>query len=124
MKDEKGQSSPSPDDALTLEQAVGQKMLIAFEGKDTLPPELLHALNAYRPAGITLFRSLNVDTPQQVRRLTGLLQQAAREAGLPALLIGVDQEGGQLMAIGAGATQLPGNMALVQDQTTSWERAK
>jgi beta-N-acetylhexosaminidase len=53
-----------------------------------------------------------VDTPAQVRQLTTGLQQAAREAGLPPLLIGVDQEGGQLMAVDAGATPLPGNMAL------------
>jgi beta-N-acetylhexosaminidase len=99
-------------DLTLLEQAVGQKLLIAFDGKDALPADLLHALAAYRPAGVTLFRSLNLGAPEQVLHLTLLLQQAARDAGLPALLIGVDQEGGQLMAIGEGVTQLPGNMAL------------
>jgi beta-N-acetylhexosaminidase len=91
---------------------IGQKLLIAFHGKDRLPPEAVEAILAYRPGGITLFRSLNIDTPAQVRQLTGLLQQAARQAGLPPLLIAADQEGGQLMAIGEGATQLPGNLAL------------
>ncbi len=87
-------------------------MLIAFEGRDELPGELLRAFRQYRPAGITLFRHLNVRAPAQVRRLTARLQEAAREAGLPPLLLAVDQEGGQLMAVGEGATQLPGNMAL------------
>jgi beta-N-acetylhexosaminidase len=72
----------------------------------------MEAIRAYRPGGVTLFRHLNVDTPAQVRQLTELLQQAARQAGLPPLLIAADQEGGQLMAIGEGVTQLPGNLAL------------
>src|SRR5205823_3267097 len=61
--------------------------------------------------GVTLFRSLNVRSPAQVRDLTASLQQAASAAGQLPLLIGVDQEGGTLMAL-AGATPFPGNMAL------------
>ncbi len=96
----------------SLEEIAGQRLLLAFQGKDRIPDEFAEALRRYRPAGITLFRSFNIDTPAQVRRLTGMLQEAARQAGLPRLLIAVDQEGGQLMAIGKGTTQLPGNMAL------------
>jgi beta-N-acetylhexosaminidase len=102
----------STTDKISIEEAVGQKMLIAFDGRDELPEELLAALRQYRPAGITLFRHLNVRTPEQVRDLTARLQRAARELGLPPLILAVDQEGGQLMAIGDGVTQLPGNMAL------------
>lgn len=97
---------------ISLEAAVGQKLLLAFTGKDQPSPEILAAIRRYKPGGITLFRSLNIDHPAQVRQLTAALQRAARVAGLPPLLIAADQEGGQLMAIGAGATQLPGNMAL------------
>jgi beta-N-acetylhexosaminidase len=61
---------------------------------------------------LTLFRSLNIDNPAQVRRLTDALQRLARELDLPPLLIAADQEGGQLMAIGNGTTPLSGNMAL------------
>ena len=39
------------------------------------------------------------------------LQRAAREANQPPLLIGVDQEGGTLMAV-PGTTRFPGNLAL------------
>ncbi len=97
---------------LSLEQMVGQRILLAFHGKDHVPPDFREAIKKYKPAGITLFRSLNIDNPQQVKNLTSELQTAAREAGLPPLLIAVDQEGGQLMTIGNGTTPLPGNMAL------------
>jgi beta-N-acetylhexosaminidase len=98
--------------AFSLEQALGQKLLLGFAGKDRLPPELEVALSDYQPTGISLFRALNIENPAQVRRLTHALQQAAQQAGLPELLIAVDQEGGQLVAIGEGTTQLPGNLAL------------
>lgn len=61
---------------------------------------------------MTLFRSLNIDHPAQVRHLTDSLQRLALDLGLPPFLIAADQEGGQLMAIGEGTTPLPGNMAL------------
>ena len=73
---------------------------------------ILDAMKAFRPGGVTLYRALNIDHPAQVRELTSALQAAARDAGLPPLLIATDQEGGQLMAIGEGVTQLPGNLAI------------
>jgi beta-N-acetylhexosaminidase len=97
---------------LSLEQKVGQRILLAFEGKQELSREVREAIPKYKPAGVTLFRSLNISQPQQVKQLTELLQDAARRAELARLLIAVDQEGGQLMAIGEGTTALPGNMAL------------
>jgi beta-N-acetylhexosaminidase len=97
---------------LSLEAGIGQRLMLAFHGKDHSPDEFRRALQDYRPGGITLFRSLNIDNPAQVRSLSDEVQSAARQAGLPQLLIAADQEGGQLMAIGEGTTQLPGNMAL------------
>ena len=96
----------------TLEEMIGQRILLAFNGKDHVPQEFREALKRYKPAGITLFRSLNIDAPQQVKKLTSELQAAAQEARLPPLFIAVDQEGGPLMTIGEGTTPLPGNMAL------------
>jgi len=92
--------------------AIGQKLLLAFAGKDRPTPEIVEDLRAFRPAGVTLFRALNIDHPAQVRELTRELQAAAHDASLPLLFIAADQEGGQLMAIGEGTTQLPGNLAL------------
>lgn len=95
---------------MRLEQAVGQKLMVAFAG--TEPDEhVLGAIREWGAGGVTLFRFLNVENPAQVQRLTAALQAAAAEAGQSPLLIAADQEGGQLTAIG-DTTPLPGNMAL------------
>ncbi len=52
-------------------------------------------------------------TPAQVLEMTSALYRAAREGDLPPPIIGTDQEGGQLIAVTEGATELPGNMALM-----------
>ena len=96
---------------MDIESSIGQKILLAFEGKEP-SPEIIDALKNYRPGGLTLFRSLNIEDPTQVRELTESLQRLAQDLDLPPLLIAADQEGGQLMAIGDGTTPLPGNMAL------------
>jgi len=94
-----------------LERLIGQKLLLAFHGKETPSPEILESLKRYHPGGISLFRAFNIGTLAQVRALTDSLQRLARDLNLPPLLMATDQEGGQLMAIGEG-TPLPGNMAL------------
>ncbi len=96
---------------LTLEQAIGQKLMLGFDGAE-LPPDFLATLGRQHVGGVTLFRALNISGPAQVRGLTDALQQAAAAAGQPALLIAVDQEGGQLVAIDGGTTLFPGNLAL------------
>jgi beta-N-acetylhexosaminidase len=91
--------------------SIGQRLLLSFHGVEDPSPGIVDAFNQYRPAGVTLFRSLNLGTPAQIRSLTASLQKLAWELNLPPLLIATDQEGGQLMAVGDG-TPLPGNMAL------------
>jgi beta-N-acetylhexosaminidase len=100
----------NPQSAITLEEAVGQKLLAAFQGYQ-VPAGLVDLLGRTHIGGVTLFRSLNVQDPSQVRDLTAALQTAADAAGQPPLLICADQEGGQLLAI-SGTTPFPGNMAL------------
>ena len=90
---------------------AGQKLLLSFDGVEP-SPEILIALKSHSVAGVTLYRALNIQNPPQVRALTAALQRAAAQAGQPLLLIATDQEGGQLMAVGEGATPFPGNMAL------------
>ena len=87
--------------------------MLAFPGT-TLPPEVERRLLAAPAAGISLFRYENVDTPDQVRALTDAAQAAAgaRDATAGPLLIAGDQEGGQLVGLGDGATPFPGSMAL------------
>ena len=92
---------------------IGQKLLLAFEGSEKPSDEMLVSIRKIQPAGFTLFRHLNkLDSPAQVRALTDELQRIARDLGLAPFFIAVDQEGGQLTAIGNGTTPLPGNMAL------------
>ncbi len=93
-----------------LEGLAGCRLLRSFDGLEP-PADLLAAIRAGRTSGVTLFRSLNIGSPEQVRALCNSLQ-AARPAGDPPLVIGIDQEGGQLQAAGEGTTPWPGNLAL------------
>ncbi len=98
---------PGRDPALDL---AGVRFLRTFDGTEP-SPGILAAIAEGRASGVTLFRARNVGSPAQVRELCARLQ-AARPAGDPPLVIGLDQEGGQLQAVGDGATAWPGNLAL------------
>ena len=93
------------------QQAIGQKLMLAFEGTEP-PADVLTIVRERDVGGFTLFRPLNVVNPAQVRALTDRMQAVVAETGRPPLLFATDQEGGQLMAMGADTTQFPGNMAL------------
>ena len=84
--------------------------MVAFVGRN-LPPDVAASIAARPVAGITLFFGDNVGTPAQVRELTAALQYAAPAESRP-LLIAIDQEGGQLTALGLESTQFAGAMAL------------
>src|SRR5690606_28015791 len=75
------------------------------------PAWVLRAIGDGRVPGVCLF-TYNFKSLTQFRALNESLLAAGREGGQPPPLIGVDQEGGQLMAITGGATELPGNLAL------------
>jgi beta-N-acetylhexosaminidase len=96
---------------LTLDEAVGQQLLLSFDGKRRPPADLLATFKRQHVGGIVLFRARNMGTLAELRALNAALQAAARSTGQPLLLIAADQEGGQLMAVG-DATPFPGNMAL------------
>ena len=96
---------------------IGQKLLLAFHGKQQPSQEMIELIKNYKPAGFTLFRSMNIGSLEEVRQLTDKLQHLAKTAGLPPFLICTDQEGGQLMALG-DCTPLPGNMALGATRST------
>ena len=86
--------------------------MLAFAGT-TLPDPVATRLRDAPAAGLTLFRYENVESPAQVRELTGAAQRASAQGGhATPLLIAADQEGGQLIALGNATTPFPGNMAL------------
>ena len=88
-----------------------QQLMQSFEGH-TAPPEILKAVQQGSLAAICLFTHLNVASPAQLHEMTAQIHRAAQQGGQLTPLIAIDQEGGQLIAITNGATELPGNMAL------------
>lgn len=84
--------------------------MISFRGHEA-PAWVLAALESGAVGAVCLF-SFNVASLRQLRELNLSLMAAAAAGGHPPPIIGIDQEGGQLMAVGHGATELPGNLAL------------
>ncbi len=86
---------------------VSSQLMVAFAGRE-LPDDVARAIRERPVAGVTLFYEHNVESIAQVRALTAALQAASPSH----LLIAADQEGGQLIALGAETTQFAGPMAL------------
>jgi beta-N-acetylhexosaminidase len=102
---------PDAVDDLTLEQQIGQMLMVGFAGV-TPTPQLVKLIQRYYVGNIVLF-SRNVRDIQQLHELTTSLQEIARLAGQRyPLLIAIDQENGMVRRLGADATTFPGNMAL------------
>src|SRR5512146_1305231 len=98
-------------DRMTLEQQVGQLLMVGFSGT-TATPGVLDLIQSGHVGGVILF-SRNFKSPQQTLALTSSLQAAARAAGHPfPLLIATDQENGIIRRTGPGTTIFPGSMAL------------
>lgn len=88
-----------------------RQLMHSFKGE--MPPQaVLDGVRNGQIASFCLFRGINGDSPVHMRALTDALYRAAQEGNQPPPLIGTDQEGGNLIAITGGATELPGNMAL------------
>jgi len=94
-------------------------LMLAFEGTE-VPDWLRRRLEESPPAGVTLFREWNMETPDQVAELTSSLEQL-NSSSLP-LLIAVDQEGGQLIGL-PGSTPFAGNMAIAATADADLARA-
>jgi beta-N-acetylhexosaminidase len=86
-----GAGAEDPLAGLTLEQQVGQLVVLRFAGT-TAPGYVRRALRRNRVAGAILFRD-NATGPDQVRALAGSLRRAA---GTNTPLLCVDQEGGSV----------------------------
>ncbi len=91
----------------TDDQLAGQRLMVGFEGL-TLNDDLRWLIADLQVGGLILFK-INIDTPDQVRRLCADCQTFAARCGLPPLLIAVDQEGGPVARLRAPFTEFPGN---------------
>jgi len=86
------------------------QLMLSFRGT-TVPEDVLSLVQQGDVASFCLF-TFNVESPAQLRTLTQSIHDAAKAGNHPTPIIGIDQEGGQLIAVRGGATELPGNMAL------------
>lgn len=89
-----------PPPSLSLEQAVGQVLMIGFDDA-TLTPELEDLLKRLRPGGVLLL-SKNIQSVEQLTQLTLNLQRVSLEYSSLPLFIAVDQEGGAISRIDFG----------------------
>lgn len=89
---------------------VGQSLMFRFLGPEFTPADRA-AFNTIRPGGVLFFGD-NLTSRDQVRALTEQLQEAAREEGLPPLLIAADQEGGIVTRFPVDMVTVPSAMGL------------
>lgn len=79
---------------MTLEEKIGQLLMVGIEGKE-LDEETAEFLRKYKVGGVILFER-NIESPEQLKRLTGQLQELECGPSGVGMLIGVDQEGGKV----------------------------
>jgi beta-N-acetylhexosaminidase len=96
------------------EKATGEKLEEnpKYDGEPVaeMNGEIAKMLREYRFGGVILFSENLRDTAASVRLVREMQRAATGGGGLP-LLLGVDQEGGNVTRLGQG-TCLPGNMAI------------
>ncbi|MFS8515099.1 MAG: hypothetical protein LOD87_15470, partial [Planifilum fulgidum] len=116
---------------MTLEQKVGQMFMVGFGNPGDQPAyeindQIRTLIQEKHVGGVILF-GRNVESPEQVRKLTGELQKLALSSppGIP-LLVAIDQEGGPIIRIREGVTLFPGNMALgaTRDPNLAYEAGR
>lgn len=91
--------------SMTLEQKVAQMFMVSFYGKQLTEIEE-DFLRDVQPGAVVLFGK-NIESPQQVTRLTNAYQEAIVDGqGIP-LFIAVDQEGGLIQHLQEGFTRFP-----------------
>ncbi len=97
---------------MTLEQKVGQVMLVGFDGT-ALSQDLRDDLSQLHIGGV-IYYDRNVASPTQIAQLNADLQTVARQNGDPGLFITIDQEGGIVARLreDKGFTEFPGQMAI------------
>jgi beta-N-acetylhexosaminidase len=118
-----GLSAPAAASGPTLQQLIGQKLVVTMSGL-TPHATLLDRIRHGEVGGIALLGS-NVSSPTQLRALTAKLQQAARDGGQPPLLIAIDQEGGEVKRISwAPPTQTVPQMGANGSVTNAWTQGR
>ena len=94
---------------MTLKEKLGQLMMVGFDGQE-LTPELEEMINKYKVGGIIYF-ARNIESPEQVSRLSKEIQRVSLETSNIPALISADEEGGVVTRVN-GMTHMPGLMAI------------
>lgn len=97
---------PDPARLAALSPALGQLLLVGFEGTEADDPALERLLCQTRVGGVVLFARNVVDAAQVARLTAGLGGQVLACGGRP-LLVAVDAEGGAVMRLGPTAGYTP-----------------
>ncbi|HER2209533.1 TPA: hypothetical protein VJT00_001887, partial [Streptococcus pyogenes] len=90
---------------MTLREKIGQMLLCGFQGTEAVG-EVDAFLRKY-PIGGVIYFARNVETPEQVERLSSELQRIAVDSGNVPLWISIDQEGGMVARITEGIALMP-----------------
>ena len=77
---------------MTVAQKAAQMMMVTLHGAYPLEADTAF-LREFQPGALAVFND-NVESPEQLTRLTNTFQQTLVDAGAPPLLVAVDQEGG------------------------------
>lgn len=101
---------------MTLEQKVAQMFMVSFFGTQLTEIER-DFLYDIQPGAVVLFGK-NVESPEQVTRLTNAYQQTIVDGGGIPLFIAVDQEGGRIQHLNEGFTIFPLPMLWTATQNT------
>lgn len=104
---------------MSLEQKVGQVMLIGLDPTETgalateMTPQMAGLLADLHVGGLVLFER-NVGAPGELSQLTAAAQVAVTDGGDLPLIISIDQEGGRVTRLrqARGYTEWPSHMAL------------
>lgn len=110
-------------DQLTLEEKVGQLLIVRFYGLEA-NEEARKLISEAHVGGIIYYDWANgLESPSQVIKLSTGLQRIAAEQPHPIpLWICIDQEGGPVSRLGKGFPSFPGNRELAKKGKTSLAR--
>ncbi|MFA4904174.1 MAG: beta-N-acetylhexosaminidase [Desulfobaccales bacterium] len=91
---------------MKLEELVGERLVIGIPGTE-ITPEIVRQFQELHAGGLILYRR-NFNSPQQLKKLIGDLEEALGRR----LLVTVDHEGGRVIMFRDGITVFPDNLAV------------
>jgi beta-N-acetylhexosaminidase len=93
---------------MSLEQKVGQLMMVGFGGR-TMGPEISRLLLDHHIGSVALY-SRNISNTKQLAKLVRDIRKTMQQEIQP--FVAIDQEGGNVVRVRTDVTVLPGAMAL------------